>query len=214
MDSFSLTIPYRCIFYLLLFIFFYVQKVNNLLSPHCQDRIMWDMTVLKLGFHGQSDMNPGVIAYFICCLCQVRICLTLSFLITMVKILETSAFLMLLIKWNGIYLANYIDQCLVILKIGQILAVQQGEIECQREDVSEDEHFKAIENFILKLIFSASYFLLSPLFSKVHGCLGAISILKQQNHFFHHLVIFVPLPLPSFWKDLAHVESRVQPDPE
>lgn len=87
-------------------------------------------------------------------------------------------------------------------------------MQSQREDVSEDEHFKAIENFILKFIFSASYFLWSPLFSKVHGCLGDTSIFKQQNHFFHHLVIFVPLPLPSFWKDLAHVESGVQPDPE
>lgn len=87
-------------------------------------------------------------------------------------------------------------------------------MESQREDVSEDEHFKAIENFTWKFIFSASYFLWSPLFSKVHGCLGAMNILKQQNHFFHYLVIFVPLPPPFFWKDLAHVESGVQPDPE
>ena len=86
-------------------------------------------------------------------------------------------------------------------------------MESQREDVSEDEHFKAIGNFTWKFIFSASYFLWSPLFSKVHGCLGAMNILKQ-NHFFHYLVIFVPLPPPSFWKDLAHVESGVQPDPE
>lgn len=68
-------------------------------------------------------------------------------------------------------------------------------MESQREEASEDEHFKVIENFILH--FYASHFLWSTsVFNKVHGCLGAISILKQQNHIFHHPIIFVPLPLP------------------
>lgn len=48
--------------------------------------------------HGQSDMNPIIIAYFIYCLCQVRTCLNLNVFITTVKILETSASIILLVE--------------------------------------------------------------------------------------------------------------------